>query len=317
METIDNYVPVRVSTLRGDLKIPFNVFVRVAGKFILYCREGESFEGSRLDRLKTKKLLKMYIPEDKARSYDSYIRENIDRAYGGSQTRSIEIRSQIIHGALQAAAEDLIEDPQSQALYSVAVDGAKRFVKFFFSEPGALKAILEIKNTDFNIAHHSVVVAGLALAICEDMKLVEARPMQMESLSVGCMIHDLEHHYNHLDMTVSPDQYTNFEKNIFLKHAASGLTRIKDYAFYDPVIFDIVGSHEEKIDGSGPRQKKEKDLDPFCLVVATANTFDHCLTHENLNPRDALKKILIDKMGLLSLDTMRSLQNALKNRGII
>jgi hypothetical protein len=45
------FTSVRVSTLRGDLRIPFDVYVKVAGKFILYCRSGSSFEGVRLERL--------------------------------------------------------------------------------------------------------------------------------------------------------------------------------------------------------------------------------------------------------------------------
>lgn len=314
---MDDYIAVRVSTLRGDLKIPFNAFVRVAGKYILYCREGDSFEGTRLERLKAKNLLKMYIPKEQAASYDEYIRENINRAYGHNKNRPVEIRAQIIHGALQASAEDLMEDPSSNALYAVAVDGANKFVKFFFTEPDCLKSLLEIKNVDFNIAHHSVVVAALSLAIAEEMKYTETKPMQMPSLTVGSLIHDIEHNYNNLDMSLNPDKLTKTEKIIYNKHAANGAERIRNQPFYDPLIANIISQHDEKIDGTGPRKVKEKDLDPLSMVVATANQFEHLLSYENLSVKDALKKILIDKMGILSLDTMKALQGALKARNII
>lgn len=314
---MNDYVAVRVSTLRGDLKIPFNAFVRVAGKYILYCREGDSFEGVRLDRLKSKKLLKMYIPQEQAPSYAEYIRENINRAYGQSKTRPIEIRTQIIHGALQAAAEDLMEDPHSQAFYVVVMEGVKKFTKFFFSEADSLKSLLEIKNTDFNVAHHSVMVTALALAIADEMKFTETRPMQIESLLVGCMIHDIEHNYNHLDLSVTPEKYTKPEKIIYQNHSLNGFERLKNQSFYDPLALTIVSQHEEKIDGSGPQKLREKELDSLVQVAATANIFDHLLTYDNLNPKEALKKILIDRMGQLSLDTMKALQMVLKNRGII
>lgn len=314
---MNNYVAVRVSTLRGDQKIPFNAFVRISGKYILYCREGDSFEGPRLERLKSKKLLKMYIPQEQTKSYEEYVRENINSAYGQNKNKPLEIRTQIIHGALQGAAEDLMEDPRSQAFYAVAFDGAKKFAKFFFSEPNSLKSLLEIKNTDFNIAHHSVIVAALSLAIVEEMKFTETRPMQIDSLSVGCLLHDIDHNHNHLDRSINPEKYTKTEKIIYLMHSINGFERLKDQPFYDPLVLKIVAQHEEKIDGTGPQKVKEKDLDPFVRIVATANAFDHLLTYENLGPKDALKKILIDKMGQLSLDTMKALQTVLKKYGII
>ena len=72
-----DYTPIRVSTLRGDLKIPFDAYVRVAGKYILYLRKGDSFEGKRLNKLKEKKLRTMFIPFDSLKHYRSYMTENI------------------------------------------------------------------------------------------------------------------------------------------------------------------------------------------------------------------------------------------------
>lgn len=312
-----DYAPIRVSTLRGDQKIPFDAYVHVAGKYILMCREGDSFEGDRIERLRGKKLVKMYIAAKKAQVYQDYLHENIKRAYEASNNTSLEIRTQIIHGALQAAAEDLTEDPESKALYNVALDGAKRFNKFFTAEPKSLEHLLAIKNVDFNIAHHGVIVAALSLAICQELGLVEARPMQIDAMLVGCLIHDIEHNYNNVGRSERPDLLGRAEKNIYLKHSVDGHDRIKGFIHFDPLVRDIILNHEEKIDMSGPRKRREKDLDVFMLVTATANAFDTSLTYEGQTPREALKKFLIDKMGVLQLETMHGLQNALKKRGLV
>ena len=52
-------------------------------------------------------------------------------------------------------------------------------------------------------------------------------------------------------------------------------------------------------------------------IVTVANCFDHVLCYEKLSPKDALKKVLIEKVGELSLDTMKALQATLKNHEII
>ena len=72
------FVPIRVCTLRGDLKIDFDAFVQVAGKHILYLRKGDSFEGERLKRLKAKKLRKMYIRVEEEDLYRAYMNKNIE-----------------------------------------------------------------------------------------------------------------------------------------------------------------------------------------------------------------------------------------------
>ena len=50
-----HYISFSVSTLRGDQKIDFNAYVRINEKYVLYVRRGDSFEGSRLLKLKEKK----------------------------------------------------------------------------------------------------------------------------------------------------------------------------------------------------------------------------------------------------------------------
>src|SRR5690606_11923168 len=128
------FFPIRVSTLRGDARIPFDAYVRVAGKYILLCREGGSFEGDRLDRLRTKKLQKMFISEEQKAAYDAYISQNLRIAFEEAAGKPLEIRAQIIHGAIQAAGEDLIEDPASEAFYKVALESSKRYRKFISTE---------------------------------------------------------------------------------------------------------------------------------------------------------------------------------------
>jgi response regulator RpfG family c-di-GMP phosphodiesterase len=313
----DNHIPIRVSTLRGDNKISFNAYVKVAGKFILICREGESFEGDRLDRIKAKKMPKMYIMPEHLTPYNDYVRENIDQAYNNSQNKSLDTRVQIIHGSMQAAAEDLMDDLSSQTFYQVAIESAQRFRKFFYSESNCLQHIINLKNIDFSISHHAVSVAALSLAIAEAMGLAESRPMQLDALVVGCLLHDLEHNFNSIDFSVNPKVLTTAEKTLHSRHAIEGAKRIQDIPFYDPLVSDIINYHEETGDGSGQNAMREKDLDTFTFVAATANAFDHYLLYDNINHKDALRKILIDKLGVYPLDHMRALQKALKERMIL
>ncbi len=311
-----DYTPIRVSTLRGDLKIPFDAYVRVAGKYILYLRKGDSFEGKRLNKLKEKKLRTMFIPFDSLKHYRSYMTENIDRAYDPIPPRPIEARVEVIQGAQQAVAEDLMESPDAKEFYNVAKIASQRYVDFILSEKESVRAVLQMDNLDGSISQHGVSVSTIALAIAEKMKLTNAHPMNL--LVVGSLIHDIEHFHSGLPIAQPIDQLTPEQKEIYLKHPSDGALRLQNAGFYDKMVVDIVLQHEETIDGSGyPKKLKDKNLDPMSMIVAAANSFDRYVTFEKHSIKDALKKILIKKVGLHTLEHLKALQDALKERNLV
>ncbi len=313
----EKFMPVRVSTLRGDVKIKFNVYVKVAGKQILLCREGDSFEGERLERLRGKKLSRIFIPAEQQTAYEEYLLRNMEGAFSGGDGRPAEMRLQIAHGLLHAATEDIMESPADRTYFEVFKLSAERFVKLFSSEPAALNVFLELKNADFNVAHHAVTVAALSLGIAREMPSAEGRALQMVPMVMGALLHDIEHTYNDTNFAVAASHLAQAEKPLHKKHAMAGYERLNATGLYDPLTLIVVSEHEEYIDGSGPRGKRDRDLDLLSMIVSTANAFDHYLLYENLTPKEALKKMLIEKMGLLHLEAMRGLQEALKKRGII
>jgi HD-GYP domain-containing protein (c-di-GMP phosphodiesterase class II) len=312
-----NYIPIRVSTLRGDQKINFNAYVRVAGKHILYCRAGDSFEGSQLSRLREKKLNTMYILEIELPKYEKYISENLRLAYDNSSSKPIEERGEIIQGIMQGAAEDLIDNLSDDVKYRLAVQGAKRFLEFLLSDPEALKSVLRVKQEEFSPAHHGVAVSALAIAIADELGIVKERPKQIDLLTVGCMIHDLEHEHLPFKHAYSQEEIMTRGEELYNKHSALGTKRLNEAGFYDPLITDIIRYNEERIDGSGPHEKSVDDLDPMIFIAAAANSFDHYVNHENIPAKDALKKMLVDKMGVYPLETLKALQGALKKRGMV
>jgi hypothetical protein len=59
------------------------------------------------------------------------------------------------------------------------------------------------------------------------------------------------------------------------------------------------------------------DVDPMVLVVGAANAYDRFTTFQGLNPKGALKALLIDKDGAYPLKDLQTLQNILKSQKIV
>lgn len=311
------FVPVRVSTLRGDTKINFDAYVRVAGKHILYCRTGDSFEGSRLQKFKEKKIKKLYILEEHEEHYRHYMTKNIEMAYNKDSGKSLESRSEIIQGAQQAAAEEVMESPEDKIAYDLAKIGSEKYVNFILNEKHAMQAIMNIKNTDQSIAHHGVTVAAIAVAMAEKQNLQETE--KLELLSLGCLLHDIEHTHTGLKAGRPIEEFTKDELRVYHKHPADARERLIKHKHFDPVVLDIIYNHEETIDGNGfPNKKKEKDLSILCQIASVSNSYDRLMSYEGVgDQKEALKKLLVDKMGLHSLKILQTLQDVLKEKEVV
>lgn len=311
-----DFVSIRVCTLRGDQKINFDAFVQVAGKHILYLRKGDSFEGERLKRLKAKKLRKMYIKPEEEDAYRDYMSHNIEMAYDKNSNKPIEERAEIIQGVQQSSAEEVMENPGSKMLYDMALKGSMHFSDFLKNEEQALKQIISIPNEDFSPAHHGVTVSALALGIARRKGIEDETTLSL--IGMGSLVHDIEHQHTPVSMKTPKEQLNLEDQATYELHPDNGSARVKDLEFYDPLILKIIKEHEEYIDGTGyPSKLLEKDLDPIAMIAATANGYDKLVSFYGIEPKTALKSLLIDKLGLYSLENLQHLQAVLKQHGVV
>lgn len=291
-----SHVPIRVSTLRGDQPIDFNAYVKINDKFILYLRQGDSFEGPRLQRLKEKKLKKMFIlPEDEA-NYRAYLSRNIDMAYDKNSGKPLENRAQIVQGAQQSNAEAVMEDPTNMAAYNDAKDAALRFVEFLGQDEKAVASILNVENLDKSIAHHGVTVSTLANRIAARVGLVDPKLRQM--LTLGALLHDFEHFYSELDIARPIAAMSETELKVYKSHPMNGAQRVQTQKHFDQSVINIIAQHEEFIDGKGwPQGLKESQMDPLAVFVASANSLDRIITFQGKRPKDAAKELFVSSVG--------------------
>ena len=306
-----NHIPIRVSTLRGDQPIDFDAFVKINDKHILFCRRGDSFEGARLSRLKEKKLKKMFIMETDENSYRNYLQRNIDMAYDASSGKTLENRSEIVQGATQAKAEDVMENAGNEAVYNDTKADVLRFVEFLNKEAKALSHILQMENVDGNVAHHGVAVSSIAIGIANRLGIKDSKKTQM--LSLGALLHDFEHFHSGLKISRPVSQFSPEELALYKSHPVAGLKRIQDKQHFDQQVLTIIREHEETMDGKGfPNGLRDNKIDPLASIVGSANRADRLLTFEKMKRQDIPKHLMINFTGTHPLEHLQILGELLK-----
>lgn len=308
-----DYVPFRVSTLRGDQKIDFNAYLRINDKYILYVRRGDSFEGLRIKKLKEKKLKQMFLRPEEEHNYRQYLERNIDMAYDKNSGKSITNRAEIIQGSQQNSAEEVFEDPTSAAAYNEAKVNMEKFVHFLQSESEAFQSMMNIDNVDQNIAHHGVTVSTLSTML---MQRLNFDAKQISLVALGALLHDFDHYHNGLTINRPLSQFSPEELAKYKKHPTAGAEMVKDKRHFDPLVLKIILQHEECIDGSGfPNKLRERDLDPGAIVVGAANALDRLITFENVPKAQAAKELMISRVGQYPLEYIRTLAEMISKLG--
>jgi len=306
-----DYVSVRVSTLRGDQPIDFDVYVKVNEKHILYLRKGDSFEGGRLKRLKEKKLKKMFITPENEDQYRSYLKKNIEMAYDDKSNKSLETRSEIIQGHQQANTEQVFENPEDAVAYSETKKSAQEYVQFLMANTQAISTVLKIENSDKSVAHHGVSVATLSVALAQKLKV---DPKLTSMLTLGALLHDMGHHDSGLNIQRKLSELSPAEMATYKTHPKAGATRVQDKKHFDQNIIKIINEHEERLDGKGfPQGIHENQLDPLTLIVTSANVFDRLVSFEGLNKNEAVKNLMIEKVGAYPLQHLQFLSEIAKS----
>lgn len=306
----NDYVSIRVSTLRGDQKIDFDAYLKINEKWILYLRQGDSFEGERLERLKAKKLKKMYILNEDEAKYRNYMQKNIEMAYDNNSGKDIATRAEIIQGSQQNNAEDVFEKPENVQAYGTAKEASAKYVDFLLQNSDAVKAIVSLPNVDQSIAHHGVTVSTLAVALAEKLKLFDAKQKQL--LALGGLLHDYGHFETTIKIARPLKDLTKEELEIYKRHPVVGAEKVKDKNHFDLAVTNIIHQHEEKCDGSGPLGYLEKQIDPLALVTGAANAVDRSMTYEGLARDQIIKKLMLEEVGKYPLKYIQTLNEILK-----
>jgi len=306
------HTSIRVSTLRGDQKINFDVFVKISDRFIMYLRKGDSFEGDRLKRLKEKRVKKMFIIEDHEELYRDYLQQNIELAYDSQSNKSLETRAEIVQGAQQANAEEVMDNPGDPFAYEQAKAGMEKFFQFLENEQTAAHHILKLENLDQNIAHHGVMVATLAQTLAK--KLGFRAEKQLQIMGLGALLHDLEHFHSPINIA-QPIQSMSPEDLIFYKeHPRLGAEKAQDKKHFDPLVTKIIMQHEETIDGSGfPQGLIESQLDPLVLLVNCANCADRLMAFEGVARPTVAKQLMLLGVGRYPLGHLQALSQILQS----
>lgn len=303
-----NHLPVRLTTLRGNQQVTFDVFLQINDAMILYVRRGDTFESTRLQRLKNKRVKQVYILLEDQPEYLAYMENQIQTAYDMNSPQSMDERAQIIVAEQADNGQAAIKNPEDADIYKKTKEGVFRFVDFLINHDRAIKSILRHGNPHDDIAVHGVMVAAYAVHLG---KKLEFEPRKMQMMALGALLHDIglrDAPYAGKSVTL----LTPEEKAEYDQHPQYGVNLARSQKHFDQLVLNIIDQHECCIDGTGTPPLRETDMDPATVVVATANAMDRLITFDKVPVYEAQKKMMVQRIGKHPLQQIQILNDLLK-----
>ncbi len=163
-----------------------------------------------------------------------------------------------------------------QILTITLQDAAAKYVDFIMSNAQALTAVMNIENTDKNIAHHGVTVATLSIALAQKLGIKDPKKTQL--LTLGAILHDYGHFHSPLNLNQPLSVMNEDDKMMWNRYSTEGAQKVQDKKHFDQAVINIIAQHEETINGEGPKGMMEKGLDPLSIIVLLRQchgSFDH------------------------------------------
>lgn len=285
-----------------------DIFIPVEDRPVRFGAEGELLDEERYQRLRKFKIQKVLIQENKEKIYRKYLEDMLDQVERDSQVET-GLKAQMITGATEAAAENVVEKVEDKDTYLDAQSQFDRFAKFLQNHDGGFAEVIRLSGqVAGDYVTHGVQVAALTVFLCDKLKLIR-NDAHRKQIATGCFIHDIAAEKDGLPLVWDKSTFNPEQMKLWKNHTVKAVERLGALDHIDQQVMSIVGQHEEVPNGTGfPKGMGRKAIDPVACVASLANRFDHYSTRFQGDKRRAVAEFFKMELGKYDLDQLELLR---------
>lgn len=314
----NRFTPVRIDILRPNCPFSFDLFVRVAEKYILYVRRGDDIEAERLQKfiqiqkLKEKNVDRLFITiEDNEKLADYIEKDLVEIIEDGDMP--VDDQAKAAMEIVQNAVEIVFNDPTSVVAFKMADKAAKGLRKLVQDNPQVLKQIFLKKGRQTDtIEAHCVSTAALSLKLAFS---IGYRGDDLDNLGAAALLHDvglinLKKEEQELLFKRPSDRFSPDDRRIYATHVEQSLKIVAKKPYVNPKIVELIKQHEEKLKGNGYPEQLEK-IDLLSQILGICNQFDKRVSVQKMDTAPAFKDLQVLEMGNYDLKLFQKLRELL------
>lgn len=303
----DSFVKVRVNSLNHKEAIPFDIYVRIQEKQILYVRAGDKFTSEQLAKFENKGQDSLFIKAGDRQNYKKYVHQQLRNGRLDAAQKAIMLRESSL-----ALIEELYESPDIENALKESSEIITEFVDLMGNEPDAMAHLIGLSSHDFYTYTHSLDVGVYSLGLA---KVMGFTPKDLQLMGEGALFHDIGKRNVSVDIICKNGPLDEIEWAQMQKHPEYGLKILTDHNAHDALIACCF-EHHESVAGNGyPQALSAKEIHPMAKIVALTDTFDALTTQRSYNkpmsPSAALEFMRTKLAGRYDEDMLRAMYEVL------
>jgi len=308
-----NFVSIRLSTMRPNLVIPFNVYIKVANNYVHYLCEGDDIDFNRLDSLRSKGLRKFYINEEDELKYQAFISTYLENI----KISSDEAKTSLALEVTEKSAYRVLRDPATEVSSKMA-QASSGIVQKILSSNNAILREMVSHGRNANSTLSNRIQAHLSNTASISIKFAESLDSNINTTTLGlaAYYHDVSF------MQYPPGEQSLFFKEIkemsatelqaYKNHPEKSVQVLQDKAFADKEVVDLIMAHEENVSGQGFPKKLTK-LTLSQEVLSLCAFYDREITCLGKDPDQLYANLMIDQVGIYNLELLKKFKSFVKN----
>ncbi len=263
-----------------------------------------------LDRLKEKKVKKLFIVPEQEPLYLSYL----DAALADLQAKDapMEARAELAQDALKQESDGIEKTLESEEAYESSKARIEKVVEFMLAEPKALAGMLSAAGLSVDDSSHGATVSSLCLAVGAHSGLLEKDALA--DLAVAALLHDVGLKSLGFDARTALADLPKEKRADFRRHPQVAVERVAGKKFITPRVLRILEDHEEFGDGLGfPNKKRYEKLAADSQVFNLCDAFDHFVITQGKGAKDCFDEFVAARGDHFSLQLLVILEKQLKS----
>jgi HD-GYP domain-containing protein (c-di-GMP phosphodiesterase class II) len=269
VETSDeSLIAVTIDMIPSQVPLPCSVYVKVAGKFVLFRNQGEKLSMQRVMELQGRSVAALYIHKAFWNMFMKTL-EQLELECKDDNQKAEHVRHLLV--AYGQELEKQYKQPKKPAFDRMR-KMCDRIAELTLKDRKVGLGLLK-RNTDpvLYFVNHSVNVAVFSTLIGIKLKL--SLP-QLKQLTFGSLVHDVGNLFLPKRILYKTEEKTEEEELEMRSHARRGAELLQQVGA-PPFVVLMALQHHERWDGEGyPSNLREEEIHQFARICAISDTFD-------------------------------------------
>ncbi|MBI4405722.1 MAG: HD domain-containing protein [Deltaproteobacteria bacterium] len=281
-----DFFEIRLRSVATEIPLPFDLFLVVNGKPVLFRRRTDVITEDRMKLLVRHGGEKFLVPESQRIPYMKSIKDVI-----ANPSTPTDIKSRFIKESAFVHVHDLFTKEDLSPVISETKSLVEEMVSFVSTDVEAITSLMRLSVHDYYTYNHCVDVAVYSIALAKKILGEDKKLLLLAGL--GGLLHDIGKRKLNWDLINKSSPLTQLEWEEIKRHPLYGKESLEKIEAIPVDAKLAVVEHHENFDGTGyPYGLKEEQISRLSRIVTIADVFDALTTdrsyHKAVGPQEAL-----------------------------